>query len=125
MPGARIAITSVPATRLNPAHESDEPLVTELRTRFRGQQGIDLLSPDLPEAIDIIRGSRSAISAHGGLMHVAAAFGKPVVGLMGNIGAEHWRPYSAGARWLQAPSKRVSEIEPAQILKTWKLIAGA
>ncbi len=122
-PGSRVAITSVPASRVNPAHASDEPVMAELRSQLRGHDGIALLSPDLSEAIEIIRRSRSAITPDGGLMHIAAALGKPVVGLMGDISVEHWRPFSPDARWLQAPSKRVSDIRPAEVVKTWLEIA--
>ena len=123
VPGSRVVITAVPASPSIPAHPSDETVMAELRSHFRGRDEITLISPGLAETIEIILRSRSAITPDGGLMHVAAAFGKPVVGLMGNTSVEHWRPFSPNARWLQAPSKLVSEIKSSEVLSAWSDVA--
>jgi ADP-heptose:LPS heptosyltransferase len=121
-PGSRIAITSV-LSSVNPAHPSDEPVMAEIRSHFRGRDAVSMLSPGLAGTIEVIHRSKSAITPDGGLMHVAAAFGKPVVGLMGNTSVEHWRPFSPIARWIQAPSKLVSEIKSSEVLRIWSEIA--
>jgi heptosyltransferase-2 len=52
----------------------------------------DLTGPDLRNAILALAAAHAAVSNDSGLLHVAAALGKPTIGIFGPTSAWHWAP---------------------------------
>jgi heptosyltransferase-2 len=84
-----------------PALVLGSPNDGEAAAGIRGRNLVGQTSLD--EAIDLIAGAQYVVSNDSGLMHIAAALGRPQVALFGSSSPEHTPPLSPAARvlWLR------------------------
>ncbi len=92
----------------------------------------DLTGPDLRNAIVALAAADAAVSNDSGLLHVAAALGKPTIGIFGPTSPWHWAPLNPIAAVIETASdlacrpchepvcrlghhRCMHEIEPAQV----------
>jgi heptosyltransferase II len=77
-----------------------------------GIVGIDLAGrTTLDEAIDVLAGAELVVSNDSGLMHVAAALGRPLVALFGSSSPEKTPPQSGRVVWLRTECSPCYERE--------------
>lgn len=122
LPGAAIALTSVSENRPNRAHISDTTFAENLKQAV-GNKNVHFFDAlNFAAIIDVHARCDSAIMPDGGLMHIAAALGKPVVGLFGNSDPADWRPFTPRSRYIQTESRCVADIAPDDILCAWEAL---
>jgi lipopolysaccharide heptosyltransferase I len=80
--------------------------------------GSAVLAPptDLARLVAVLRRASVVVGGDTGPLHVAAALGRPCVGLYGPTRAERNGPYGEGHRHLQSPDGRVASIQPGAVL---------
>jgi heptosyltransferase-2 len=81
--------------------EKDAELGEEIRTQAGGASQNLCGKTDLATAVDLMSCAALVVSNDSGLMHVAAALGKPLIALYGSSSPEHTPPLSADARILR------------------------
>lgn len=118
-PHASIGVFALPAQTDNRAHTADAAAQAALASLLQAQ-GLELETPPMARLFAELAASASVIAPDGGIAHVAAGFGLPVVALFGDVDPAAWRPWSPRARVLQAPSRRVSDLEAAAIVDAWE-----
>lgn len=93
----------------------DRPEAEEIATRFPGKVYNACGKFSLLESADLVRRSKVVVSNDTGLMHIAAAFQKPIVSLWGNTTPELGMfPYYGhnNLRSLPEPRSAIFEIRP-------------
>lgn len=124
-PGVVVGVFGLPSETDSRAHVADAAAQAQLAEAL-AHSGLALETPPLGALLGEFAASASVIAPDGGMAHVAAGFGKPVVALFGDVDPAHWRPWSPRARVLQAPSRRVPDLAPEAIADAWEAaIAGA
>ncbi|MCX7142945.1 MAG: lipopolysaccharide heptosyltransferase II [Proteobacteria bacterium] len=88
--------------------DKDAPTGEEIRAQSGGACENLCGKTDLAAAIDLIACARIVVSNDSGLMHVAAALGRPLVALYGSSSPEHTPPLSLSS---QPGSARIARIE--------------
>ena len=122
--GTSIGVFGLPERTNSGAHLPDVQAQSALRMMLRGE-GLELETPPLDLLLGELAASDSLIAPDGGMAHVAAGFGKPVVALFGDVDPKAWRPWSPRVKVLQAASRTVADLDPAAIAAAWEeSIAG-
>ncbi len=81
----------------------DAPVADEIRAAAGGAGHVLAGRTDLGEAADLLACARVVVSNDSGLMHVAAAVGRPVVALFGSSSPDYTPPLSPLARIVRNP----------------------
>ncbi len=118
-PNIKIGIFGTPNEPSSLAHKSDLDINDELKTEL-DNYNLRINTPKIEEMISALATSSSLITSDGGIAHISAGFNIPVVVLSGNVDIKAWRPYSNYAKSLQTESQKVSDIDPEEIVLTWK-----
>jgi ADP-heptose:LPS heptosyltransferase len=114
-----IGVFGLPQHTDSGAHLPDAQAQSVLDAMLR-EEGLRLATPPLDALLGELAASASLIAPDGGMAHVAAGFGRPVVALFGEVEPQAWRPWSPRALALQAPSRKVSDLDPALIVDAWE-----
>jgi heptosyltransferase-2 len=77
---------------------ADRPLGDEIAAAARGAATNLCGRTDLATAIDLLSAAEAVVTNDSGLMHVAAALGRPLVALYGSSSPEHTPPLAPAAR---------------------------
>jgi ADP-heptose:LPS heptosyltransferase len=123
-PNLVIEVFGLPASTASAAHLPDVVTQRDLQAGLQGM-GMQVQAPSLEQLFIELAASASVIAPDGGATHIAAAFGKPVVALFGQLDIEAWRPYTPLTKTLQASSRRVADIPPEEVLKAWMAVQQA
>jgi ADP-heptose:LPS heptosyltransferase len=118
-PNIKIGIYGTPNEPSSLAHKSDLDIKAELKAELE-KYNLSINTPKIEEMIFALASSSSLIAPDGGIAHISAGFNIPVVVLSGNVDIKAWGPYSNYAKSLQTESQKVIDIEPGEIVLTWK-----
>jgi len=116
----KVAITGVSPHSAHASHRRNVSLWERITRELRGEARCEFPVVSIGEMLDLVAASDSVICAHGGVMHVAAALGRPVVALFGNVSRETWGPWSARSKALQTPSCVAADIPVEDIIQAWR-----
>lgn len=116
---ARIGVFGRPAETDSAAHVADAAMQAEL-ARGLAHLGCRLETPPFNRLIAELAASASVIAPDGGMAHIAAGLGKPVVALFGEVDPAKWRPWSPLAVPLHAASGRVGDLPVREIADAWE-----
>jgi heptosyltransferase-2 len=111
---------------------SEKALAAEI-VGVAGDRARDLTGDDLREAILALSCADAAVSNDSGLMHIAAALGRPAIAVFGPTSPWHWAPLNPLAAVLEPPPtttcptcgrngctdvrhRRTADVAPAQVL---------
>ncbi len=114
-----IGVFDLPERTDSGAHLPDASAQSQLSSMLAAE-GLRLETPPLESLLGELATSASAIAPDGGIAHIAAAFGNPVVALFGDVDPAAWRPWAPRARVLQAASRKVADIDAHEIAAAWE-----
>lgn len=114
-----IGVFGLPAQTDSGAHLPDVAAQSKLSAMLSAA-GLRLQTPPLEPLLGELASSASLISPDGGMAHIAAGFGMPVVALFGDVRPEEWRPWSPRAKVLQAVSRKVADIAAQAVAEAWE-----
>lgn len=114
-----IGVFGLPERTNSGAHLPDADAQSRLAGLLEAA-GLRLETPPLEVLLAELASSSSLIAPDGGMAHVAAGFGKPVVALFGDVRPQEWRPWSPRAKVLQSASRKVTDIEAGAVADAWE-----
>ena len=98
----------------NPHHPGDDEMAERLAARFAPRL-VPWPTRTLEALIQGLTGTDGLICADGGALHIAAALGKPGVGLYGCTDPAIWGPWQVRSQALRGDGQ-AADIDPARVL---------
>ena len=108
--GARFLVFWSPGDENNPFHPGDDGKAAKLLAAVADLPVAPVTTYHLSELIAGLSLCDAAVLSDGGVMHVAAGLGKPMVCFFGNSPATRWYPWGVSYELLQDPSREVSRL---------------
>jgi len=100
----------------SPNDESDaEIIVQKVPAELHGNLKVLTGLTSIPEVIDVIAMAQTVVTNDSGLMHVAAATGRPLVALFGPTSPLHTPPLSRSAVILNSESGDITDISVEEV----------
>jgi heptosyltransferase I len=96
--GYRIALTGGPVDR-----EKNDLVADSAARHLKGDPWINCAGIRIEETIAVLRNAELVVSVNTGVLHVAAALDRPVIGLHGPTSVRHWGPLGRRSKAVSAP----------------------
>ncbi|NNM52239.1 MAG: glycosyltransferase family 9 protein [Pseudomonadales bacterium] len=111
-----------PGEEGDPMHPGDDNKAAQLIARLdRAAIPVQACSTHtLRELIAGLSLCDQLILSDGGALHLAAALGKPLVCLFGDVNPEHWHPWGVPYKLLQPDTRRVADLQPDMVQQAWE-----
>lgn len=106
-----------PGSAANPQHPGDDEIAQKIRHCLNGVRLLSYRTESLEYLIAALSLCRALVCSDGGAMHLAAAFGKPILCFFGNSDKTRWYPWRTRHVLLQPPSRDVADITVDEALR--------
>jgi heptosyltransferase-1 len=91
----------------------EEPLLIRIAD---GLKGAIIFTGPLEDLLELLRRADLTVGNDTGPLHIAAALGRPTIGLFGPTRGDRNGPYGARARSLQSPTRRMRDLTVGAVL---------
>ncbi len=120
--GIRCLLFWAPGEDSDPMHPGDDNKAAQLITQLeRAAIPVQACSTHtLRELIAGLSVCDQLILSDGGALHLAAALGKPMVCLFGDVNPEQWYPWGVPYKLLQPDTHRVADLPPETVQQAWE-----
>lgn len=124
-PDAAFALFWAPGAQDDPRHPGDDGMAARILAALAGLRVFPCPTARLDELIAGVAACSVFVGADGGALHVAAATGRPCVGLFENSAFKrlHWAPWQVPHVLVSASAFAVGEIQPEAIADAFASVA--
>lgn len=131
----RVLLLWAPGSKDNPGHPGDDEAVQQVLGMISKASLVDaanapnmaavvpVATPDLKTLIAALSLADRVVCPDGGVMHLAAALGKPVVALFGDSPLERWRPWGVAHRLVRPESRDLADLALEPVLEAFQALA--
>jgi ADP-heptose:LPS heptosyltransferase len=120
----KVALMWSPGPRSDPRHPGDDEAAARLLDLLKEEKNVAALpTPDLATLIAAVSQIDWMLCPDGGALHIAAAFGKPVVALWGDSPVTQWRPWQVQNVVVQPPTRNLADLPLLPVLDACAALA--
>ena len=113
-----------PGSETSPTHPGDDEKAAALQGLAVERRMRPWPTHTLAQLVGGIAACDTMVMSDGGAMHIAAALGKPIVGLFGGSDATRWRPWGVPHRIVQPASRDVGDVSVAEVVAAFDALAA-